>query len=53
MLTDLLPGILPVLSYSAENSPFISFGENLRPAGMWGIPSSAALVVSAQKVLNR
>ena len=50
--TDLLASVLPVLSYSAQDSPFISFGEDLRSARAWGILNGAALVVSVEKVLT-
>ena len=42
---DLFTCVLPVLSYSAQDSPFISFGKDLRPAGPWEVLNSAATLV--------
>ena len=49
---DLFTCVFLVLRYSAQDSPFISFGEDLRPAGSCEILNSAALVISVQKFLK-
>jgi len=51
--TDLLASVQPMLSYSSQDSPFISFGQDLRPAGSWDILTGAALAVSVKKGFNR
>ena len=43
LFTCVLPAVLP---YSAQDSPFISFGKDLRPAGPWEVLNSATLVIS-------
>ena len=47
---DLFTCVLPALPYSAQDSPFISFGKELRPADPWEVLNSAALVISVQKI---
>ena len=42
---DLFTCVLLVLPYNAQDSPFISFGKDLMPAGPWEVLNSAAALV--------